>query len=532
MFPSFHEWLAAAEADNSLHPAPAAALPNTASSTPLPVLVVGAGPAGLCVMAELSRRSVPFVCMEQHSGVGGIWDVASPHSSLYEGLTCNVSKYSMTLEQPWDMPETDAQFPTHQQVLAYLDHYADKHDIRQHCRFGCRVEQAAFDDDEQCWHVGYKVMASGEERSERFADVIAASGLSGRNSGNVPTDLAAQCESAAIPHCHSAAIKQPSSYADKRVLVVGMGFSGSDMAVQLSQHASAVLLSVRSKQYVFSMDVFGQPWDKAFSAPVADISGLPRWMSIVLQWESEARMRGVQEAISQPWAKLGLKQPQHALLGKLSAVDDGELMKAVTAGKVQLRNQVHAFSPGKVHYDNTAHSAAVDTAIDSDDIDSVVFCTGYRNLHPYLPVNLTPSTRKPVHIPTGRYPDLGEPTPNMLTSTLTFLILSPHNRHLYYMTEVQGGYDWLIFRDQARAIVSSIVARRERRGRMERFERVVGFANSTFHGQWLRSESWRTNDELVVDKRYYAEFLAEFVKWMEGDGEADKSEALVPWSWE
>ena len=84
MFPTFQEWLTAAEADILQHPPTSAPAPPP-SSTNLPVLVVGAGPAGLCAMAELGRRSVPFVGLEQHSGVGGIWDVASGHSSMYEG---------------------------------------------------------------------------------------------------------------------------------------------------------------------------------------------------------------------------------------------------------------------------------------------------------------------------------------------------------------------------------------------------------------------------------------------------------------
>ena len=104
--------------------------------------------------------------------------------------------------------------------------------------------------------------------------------------------------------------------------------------------------------------------------------------------------------------------PQHGLLAKLPSVDDGELMKAIKQGKVQLRNHVQSFTPGKVHYNNAASSAAVDTAIEGDDIDTVVFCTGYHNIHPYLPANLEPATRHPVHIPTGRFPDLGQPTPH------------------------------------------------------------------------------------------------------------------------
>ena len=101
------------------------------------------------------------------------------------------------------------------------------------------------------------------------------------------------------------------------------------------------------------------------------------------------------------------------------------------------------------------------------------------------------------------------------------------------MTEVQGGYDWLTFRDQSRAIVSTLLARRAGRGRAGRLDGVVGYGNVAFCGPWLRGDSeWRTNDELVVDKRYYASFLVDYVEWMEGDREAANKEKLEPWRWE
>ena len=513
MLPSFHEWLTAAEADTTLHhtsfPAP---LPSSSS---LPVLVVGAGPAGLCVMAELSRRSVAYVCMEQHSGVGGIWDTTSAHSSVYEGLTCNASRYSMTLDKPWDMPDTDPLFPTDRHILAYLDHFADKHDVRRHCRFGCRVEQAVFDEEEQCWEVRYKEVASGEERSERFADVIAASGLNGRSSARIPPEMKAQCESAGIPHCHSSAIKQLSSYANKRVLVVGLGISGSDIAAQLSKHTERVFVSVRTPQYVVSCLLYGQPLDRIAGGDLPNVAALPRWMVDALVWAGGGVLSQLEAGMTKSWTKFGLKRPKHGLLEKLPVSDDGSLYDALMEGRVELRNAVQSFSAGKVHY--ITDNGAVDNDVESDDIDAVVFGTGYRFLHPYLPQPLTPQPCRPVHIPTGRYPDLGTLTAHTTTDNSTFLLFSPYNRHLYFMTEVQAGFDWLVFREQAKAIVAVLLARRAQSERIVRFDRVVEYPNIAFTGPLLHGSSYpfRPNDERVVEKGLYANFLRQFVSWVE-----------------
>jgi len=60
---------------------------------------------------------------------------------------------------------------------------------------------------------------------------------------------------------------------------------------------------------------------------------------------------------------------------------------------------------------------------------------------------------------------------------------------------------------------------------------VVSYPNVTFQGPWLRGESWRENDELVVDKRNYVSFLTEYVQWMEGDRRVAEQEKLEPWNW-
>ena len=527
MLATFQEWLTAAETDTALQPTSFPAPPP--SSSQLPVLVIGAGPGGLAAMAALLRRSVTCVCLEQHTGVGGIWDTASEHSSVYEGLSCNASRYSMTLDQPWDIPRApnDALFPTERHMLAYLNHFADKHDIRQHCRFGCLVEQTAFDEQQQCWQVRYKLLATGEERTERFADVIAASGLNGRSSAHIPDELKAQCESAGLPYCHTATVKQPSSFAHKRVLVVGLGISGADMAAQLAQHAEKTYVSCRSPQLITPMTLYGQPLDRIGGNDLPNIAALPRWAATAVLWLGMKLLIWIEDTMSAPWLKFGLKRPKHGLFGKFPVADVGMFYAAVEQGRVQLRNEVQSFSEGRVHYATT--NTAIDNSVESDDIDCVVFATGYRFLHPYLPESLRPRTRRPVYIPTGRYPDLGEVTPFSLTTSTTFLLFSTHNSHLYFMTEVQAGFDWLVFQEQAKAIAATILARRQRSERILRFDRVIAFPNLAFTNPFLCGmRPFRPNEEMVVEKGLYSQFLKQYEAWLDGDA---SSGGGLRWLW-
>ena len=399
-------------------------------------------------------------------------------------------------------------------ILAYLHAFADKHDIRRHCRFACRVQQATYDEAEQCWQVRYTQLASGEEHTERYADVVAASGLNGRSSAHIPPELAAQCEAAGLPYCHSSAIKRPCEYAHKRVLVVGLGVSGGDMAAQLAQHAERVYVAARTPQYFLPELVWGQPIDRLVGGDMPNVSALPRWLADAVLWAGTKVLRRVERRLTAPYVEVGLKRPEASIMASFPIPDDGSLYAALKEGKVQLRNAVRSFSAGSVQY--AAEGAAV-RGVDSDRIDCVVFCTGYRFLHPYLPDSLTPRPRRPVHIPTGRYPDVGQLTAHTLTSSLTFLLFSPHNAHLYSMTEVQAGFDWMVFQDQAVAIVATILARRQRTERARRFDRVVAFPNIAFTAMLLGDQhEFRPNEEMVAEQSLYTKFIRQYVAWLEG----------------
>lgn len=514
MLPSFREWLTAAEAGSNLQHSSFPAPPP--DSLQLPVLVVGAGPGGLCVMAELSRRLVPFVCMEQHTGVGGIWDVTSEHSPMYEGLSCNASRYSMTLDKPWDLPKDGPLFPTDRELLIYLNQYADKHDLRRHCRFGRRVEQATFDEQQQCWTVRYRQLASGEEREERFADLVAATGANASSGAWIPDDLASQCKAAQLPYCHAAAVKQPADYSNKRVLVVGLGITGADLATQLALHTDKVYLAVRTPPYIVTIAIYGQPLDKLIGGDMPNLTALPKWASRAVLWCAGGLLKRVVSAMTTPWEQYGLKRPEYSPLDRVPVADDGSFRAALRDGRVRLRNQAGSFSAGRVHYDNTPEKAGVDCAVDNDDIDCVVFCTGYNIHHPFLPSDLAPGTRRPVHIPTGRYPDLGQLTPHTQTSNLTFLLFSPRNAHLYFMTEVHAGFAWMVFQEQAKAIVATIVARKAGTERIRRFDRVVAFPNIAFTGPLLGGEHvFVAGEEMVAEQSLYSAFLRQYVAWVE-----------------
>ena len=525
MFPTYSEWLAAAErasaatstgettsaveVDDDLRPV---------SADAPPVLVIGAGPAGLAAMAELVARSVPFVCMEQSADVGGMWDrqnnAASP---VYPSLTSNVSRFSMTLSKPFDMPERWPLYVPHQLVLSYLQGFADRHRLRPHIRFHHRVTQCHFDEAAQRWHVHFTNAANGAESTADFSDLIIATGQNNRNSATLPADLLAQAQRAGLIVHHTSACMDEEEFRDKRVLVVGLGISGASLASLISRVTTQTFVAVRTTQYLIPSWLFGYPTDQATAGDLPDLSSLPCWLSAGLLWLGRHLLHGVEYLLARKTVALGMRRPAHSVLDKGPVVTDDGFEAAVRAKRVILRSEVVGFEPGRALY-TCKPSAAVTRTVDGDDIDAVIFATGYSWTFPFLAPTLHPTTCIPSVIDTGRHPSACYNAPTTRASSLTMNLFSPTNTHLYFMIEVVHVYSaWPIFATQARAIVSCVEARRRGSTRAGVFNRVSaeGFANPSFSGPFYKSRFWKAGDEFYVDRGLYVTFLEQFCSWIE-----------------
>ena len=200
MFPSFSEWMMAAESAISTSAREGTTTAKAEEHchgevSALPVLVIGAGPAGLAVMAELAARSTSFLCMEQSVDVGGMWDRENnPKSPVYSSLRTNVSKFSMTLGKPFDMPHHWPPYVPQQLALSYLQSFADQHRLRPHIQFGHRVHHCDFDRKAHSWRVHFTHGADGAKGSASFSDIIVATGQNSRDSAAFPAELLAQAQ--------------------------------------------------------------------------------------------------------------------------------------------------------------------------------------------------------------------------------------------------------------------------------------------------------------------------------------------------
>lgn len=113
------------------------------------VVVVGAGMAGLCALHHLRAAGFRAVALERGDGIGGTW-----YWNRYPGARCDVPslEYSFgfddALQQEWEWTEV---FPSQPELLEYLEHVADRFDLRRDIRLGRTVERALWDDSSSTW---------------------------------------------------------------------------------------------------------------------------------------------------------------------------------------------------------------------------------------------------------------------------------------------------------------------------------------------------------------------------------------------
>ncbi|MGV8876569.1 MAG: flavin-containing monooxygenase [Rhodoglobus sp.] len=219
---------------------------------PHTIAIIGAGPSGLAAARALDRAGIRYVGFESADDVGGLWNIDNPRSTVYESAHLISSRTTTEFhELPMD---SAADYPGHRELAKYFRHFSERFGLGHKFRFSTtvvRVEPA----EGSGWNVTTATAQQSQQLTERFDGVILANGtlahpsipkFSGEFSGQI---------------IHSSQYKKPTLFAEKRVLVVGAGNSGCDIAVDAVHHAASIDLSVRRGYYFVPRYLFGKPAD-------------------------------------------------------------------------------------------------------------------------------------------------------------------------------------------------------------------------------------------------------------------------------
>lgn len=209
--------------------------------TPVPmpaenVVVIGAGPAGLAVSACLHREGCPHVVLEREDTVAPTW--RRHYDRLHLHTTKSYSSLPMT---PW--PPGTPRYPSRDQMLQYLQAYAVAHRVEP--RFGVAVTAVRREADR------FRVETSAGTLEPRT--VVIATGANGVPTLPALPGLTSFCGLAV----HACAYRNALPYRGQRVLVVGCGNSGAEIALDLAEQGVDVAMVVRGPVHVVPRDLLG-----------------------------------------------------------------------------------------------------------------------------------------------------------------------------------------------------------------------------------------------------------------------------------
>jgi hypothetical protein len=312
-------------------------------------VIVGAGPAGLACAATLSQRGLKSVILEKADTIGSVW------RRHYERLHLHTDRGHSGLPG-LPMSRSYPRYPSRAQVVAYLESYAAQFDL--HPVFHSKVERVRREgsrwrvDTATGSHVArVAVIATG------WADFPHAPHWPGQDGyrGNI---------------IHSSAYRNPAPYAGKRVLVVGFGNSGGEIALDLAEAGIDVTLAVRGPVKILPRDLLGLPilsWailQKWMPPRLADLLNAPLLRLAV----GSTRHLGLQMERKGPLTMI-------AEDGRIPLLDIGTLAR-IRDGSIKVRGGIACFNHDGVTFADDA----------TGQFDAVILATGFRpDLRPLLP---------------------------------------------------------------------------------------------------------------------------------------------------
>lgn len=326
------------------------------------VAVIGAGAAGITAIKALLDEGISVVGYDKADRVGGLWvyESSSGLSPAYESLHLNTSK-GRTQFADYPMPACWEDYPSAAKVAQYLADYADEFGVTEHIRFSTTVERVAKTHDPRSGDVMWEIESTdvhGVHRVEHADAVIVANGHNW--DPKWPSPSYPGTFTGTQMHAHD--YRSAEAFRGKRVMVVGIGNSAMDIAVDASYVADDVVLSSRSGSWIVPKYLFGRPADAT--------NGLLS----VLPWRvrQSIAQRMLRLAVGTP-DSYGLPAPSQGLFQNHPTISD-TILHRITHGEVRPVGGIERFEGERVVLSDGR----------AMDVDVIVWATGYRVTIPFL----------------------------------------------------------------------------------------------------------------------------------------------------
>jgi cation diffusion facilitator CzcD-associated flavoprotein CzcO len=304
-------------------------------------IIVGAGPAGLACAVTMRAAGLKVAVLEKAGNVGAVW------RRHYDRLHLHTDRNHSGLPG-MAMPPDYPAYPSREQVVLYLENYAARFEIKP--TFGCTVSRIGRD--------GARWRADTSQGPIEARIVVVATGIA--DAPYRPAWPGSETWSGRV--IHSSEYRNPAPYAGKRVLVVGFGNSGGEIALDLANANIDVALAVRSPVQILPRDLLGFPilsWAilyRRLPARLVDVINAPVLRLAIGNIEK----LGLRRAAKGPRQMVDED-------GRVPLIDIGTLAK-IRDGSIRVRGGIDRFTSDGVVFADAMMEA----------FDAVILATGFR----------------------------------------------------------------------------------------------------------------------------------------------------------
>lgn len=305
--------------------------------------VIGAGPSGLATARALRKRGLPVEGYEASHGVGGLWDIDNPRSTMYESAHL-ISSRTTTEFREFPM-RTTVDYPGHRVLLEYFRDYAEHFGLTALFRFDTRVTRLEPRDG------GWDLTSDGPDGAQTrwYRGVVLANGtLAEPQAPSFPGTFTGEL-------LHTSGYTSPTQLDDRRVLIIGAGNSGCDIAVDAVHRARSIEMSVRRGYYFVPRYLFGRP---------SDTLNQGRPLPARLKQAVDSR---VLRAFTGDPVRFGFPKPDYRIYESHPIVNT-LVLHHLGQGDLRIRPDIDRFDGETVHFRDGS----------SGDYDLVLLATGYR----------------------------------------------------------------------------------------------------------------------------------------------------------
>jgi cation diffusion facilitator CzcD-associated flavoprotein CzcO len=316
--------------------------------------IIGAGSSGIAAAKNLKQLGIAYDVIEREDGVGGNWYYGKPNSSVYRS-THLISSKPLTEYTDFPMPREYPDYPNHAQVLAYFQAYVKHFDLERDIQFNTSVERVTPADNG--WDV---TLSTGETR--RYRGVIIANGHNW--DPKFPT-YPGHFDGVSL---HSSDYKTIDVLREKRVLVIGAGNSGCDIAVESAQNAAQTYHSSRRGYYYVPKFLLGKPADQ--------IGEMSLRLRVPLPIRRAVNTTIIKAVAGNP-QKFGLPKPDHKLF-ETHPIINSQMLYYVGHGDIIPKPDIQELRGDRVLFTDGSEVP----------IDVIVYATGFKMSFPFIDTSL------------------------------------------------------------------------------------------------------------------------------------------------